>query len=144
VRKLASVLVSSLLGAVICALLSAAAFALGASLDGTQTTEALAYGAIVGVVGALVGAWIGFVIGLGNFGPVAGGIVGVLTTALLIGFYIVAVGRPGDYGYFLGESRIIFVVMALPTLLTGILTAWLRTRRKTGEKTSSNQAMDHG
>ena len=34
-RKLASVLVSSLLGAVLCALLSAAAFAVGALLDGT-------------------------------------------------------------------------------------------------------------
>jgi hypothetical protein len=130
VRKIVSVLASSLLGAVLCALLSAATFALITIFDGTSTSEALSFSAFVGIIGAAGGAWIGFLIGLGNFGPVAGGITGVLTTAVLIALYIVGFGRPGQYAYFLGESRIIVVVMALPMLLTGILTAWLRNWRK--------------
>jgi hypothetical protein len=71
---------------------------------------------------------LGAAIGLGDLGVIGGGIAGVLVTIAVVVFYVLAFGRSGQYGYFLRESGVIVVVLALPTTLTGLLTAWLKDR----------------
>jgi hypothetical protein len=117
----------SLLGALICAILVAVFFALGAMLDGARPGEAWAYAALVGIGGALLGGVIGFVVGVSRWGIIGGGIVGLVATLAVAALYVFIFGSPGRYWHFLNESRIIFVVLALPALLTGVATAALKT-----------------
>lgn len=115
--------VSSLIGAFICAFFGFVAFFLLTIFDGTRPAEAFLYSLLVGFIGAFVGVFIGLAIGVGGFGAVGGGIAGALATLLIVALYVFSVGSYGRYGYFLRESTIIFVVLSLPTIVTGILTA---------------------
>ena len=117
------IIVCTLLSALQCAILAAAVFAVGAVVDGTAVGDALAFAAVVGIIGSLIGALIGLIIGIFDLRPLPGGLVGALGTAAAVGFYVLTFGRPGAYSYFLGESAIILVVLALPTVLAGVLTA---------------------
>jgi hypothetical protein len=69
---------------------------------------------------------IGFIVGIGNLGVISGGIVGFAFTLLVVALYVVSSADPGEYGYFLRESRIFIVVLSLPTILTGVITALLK------------------
>lgn len=110
-------------GAVICAFLSAATFVVLTVSDGASLEEALLYGSIAFVVGALIGAVIGLAVGMGKLGMLGGAIAGALAVAAVAVVYVLVFSRPGQYGYFLSESRVIVVVLAAPAILTGILTA---------------------
>jgi hypothetical protein len=123
VQSIPKVALSSLIGALLCAFFGFVAFFLLAIFDGAQPTEAILYGVIVGFIGAFVGVFIGLAVGAGGFGVVGGGIAGALATLLVVALYVFAVGSYGRYEYFLRESTIIFVVLALPTVATGVLTA---------------------
>ena len=125
-KKIAGILLSSLLGAVLCAFLSAATFILLAMIDGTRFEEAFLYGIIVGVVGLLLGAVIGLVIGVGDLGFAGGALVGFLAVAAVVAVYVLGFSRPGENAYFLRESGVLVLVLALPTILTGVLTVLLR------------------
>lgn len=120
------ILISTFLGALLCAGLSALLFAMAAILDGTRPSEALAFAVVVGVVAAFFGALIGMAVGVANLGLIGGGIAELLATAGAVAFYVLTFGRPNQYGYFLSESAVIVVALALPTILTGVLTAWLK------------------
>jgi MFS family permease len=128
-QRIRRTLSSLLLGGLICALLSGAALIVFALIDGTRTDEAVAYGLIVGVVGAFIGAWIGLAVGIGRLGVLGGAVAGLLSTVGVVAIYLFVNGRPGFYGYFLSESRVFLVVLALPLILTGALTAAIRNRR---------------
>jgi hypothetical protein len=125
-RKAGKVLLSGLLGAVVCGALSAAAFSLVSILDGARAGEAVAYGVIVGLIAALAGAVIGLAVGIGNLGVLGGGIAGFLVTLGVVAIYVLSNGRPGRYVYFLRESGLIVLALALPTILAGVITALLR------------------
>jgi len=116
-------LITTLLGAGICAGLSFAAFTVAVLLDGTRPGEALVYGLIVGLAAAFIGALIGFVVGAGRLGVVGGAVVGLLASAALVVLYVLVFGRPDRLGYFLSEARVFVALLALPTVLTGVLTA---------------------
>lgn len=120
------ILLSCFIGGVGGAILGFFTFFLLALGNGTKTGEAFAYSLIVGFGCAVIGVLIGLVIGVGNLGAIGGGIVGVLATLCVAAFYVFYVGRPGEQAYFLRESKIIFVVLTLPTILTGIITALLK------------------
>lgn len=124
-KKFIQVMLSGGLGAVLCAALSMGSFTLAAVLDGAASGEALAYGAIVGFLAAFAGGMIGLIIGAFGLGVAGGGLVGLLTTAAVIGVYVLAFSRPGQALYFLRESLVILVVLALPTTLTGLFTSLL-------------------
>lgn len=126
--SIGKVLQSSLVGAVVCAVLAAMLFFLLTLSDGTQFIEAFGFSVIVGVLCAFVGFGIGAAVGIGNFGVRGGAIVGLLATVVMVAVYVLTIGGPGRYGYFLGASRIIWIVLTLPTILTGIITALFRNR----------------
>jgi hypothetical protein len=117
------ILVSGFAGAVMGAILGFLMFFILTILDNIRFDEALAYSLVVAVVGAFMGGVIGLAVGMGNLGVVGGGIAGVVMTLLVGAFYVFAMGRPGRYGYFLGASTIIYIVLTVPAVLTGILTA---------------------
>jgi hypothetical protein len=120
------ILLSALIDTIACGALSFLMVFLMTVFD-NQVVEAFAYGLIVGVIGAFVGLVIGLAVGAGDLGVVGGGVAGFLVTLLVVAFYVFAVaGGPGRYGHFLSESRIIIVVLSLPTILTGIITALLK------------------
>ena len=122
-QSIPKIALSCLIGALLCAFFAFMAFFVLAIIDRSQPTEALLYSVVVGFIGAFVGFFIGLAIGVGSFGAVGGAIAGALATLLIIALYVFAVGSYGRYGYFLRESAIIFVVLALPTVATGVLTA---------------------
>jgi hypothetical protein len=122
-QGIGKILLSGLVGALVCGLLGCAIFVLLAVGDGGRFVEALAYGLIVGFLAAAVGLPIGLVVGFGNFGALVGGLVGLLATLGLVLLYVVAISRPGEYAYFLGESRIILVVLTIPTVSSGVAAA---------------------
>jgi hypothetical protein len=80
------------------------------------------------MIGAFIGAIIGLAIGIGDLGVIGGGAVGFLGTLIIVAIYVYSTAEnSGQYGYFLSESRIIFVILSLPTILTGVITALLKT-----------------
>jgi uncharacterized membrane protein YjfL (UPF0719 family) len=126
---IARILLSGLIGAIVCASLSFLMFFLLTVFDNQKLIEAFAYGLIVGMIGAFIGAIIGLAIGIGDLGVIGGGAVGFLGTLIIVAIYVYSTAEnSSQYGYFLSESRIIFVVLSLPTILTGIITALLKKR----------------
>lgn len=120
------VLMSALLGTVVGAFLSALLFFVGALTDGTGFTEALGYSLVVAVIGALLGGVVGIVVGWGNLGTFGGALIGLLVALAVVGFYVMAFGRPGQYGYFLSQSRVIIAGLTAPMIMTGTATALLK------------------
>lgn len=125
--RIAKILLSGLIGAIICAALSFLMFFLLTAFDNQKLIEAFAYSLIVGMVGAFIGVIIGLAVGIGDLGVIGGGVVGFFVTLIVVAIYVYSTAEsPGQYGYFLGESRIIFVVLSAPTILTGAITALLK------------------
>jgi len=118
---------SGLIGALVCASLSFLIFFVLTIYDGQKLIEILGYGFVVGIIGAFIGVIIGLAVGIGNLGTIGGGLVGFLGTLIAVAIYVYSTAENfGQYGYFLSESRIIFVVLSLPTILTGVITALLK------------------
>lgn len=125
--RIARILLSGLIGAIVCALLSFLMFFLMTVFDNQKLVEAFAYGLIVGVIGAFIGVIIGLAVGVGDLGVIGGGVVGFSMTLIVVALYVFSTAESfSQYGYFLRESRIIVVVLSLPTTLTGVITALLK------------------
>lgn len=125
--SIARILMSGLIGALVCASLSFLIFFVLTIYDGQKLIEILGYGFVVGIIGAFIGVIIGLAVGIGNLGTIGGGLVGFLGTLIAVAIYVYSTAENfGQYGYFLSESRIIFVVLSLPTILTGVITALLK------------------
>jgi len=125
--RVVRILLSCLIGAIVCAILSFLTFFLLTIFDNQKLIEIFGYGLIVGMFGAFIGAIIGLAIGIGNLGVIGGGVAGVLGT--LIGVAILAftaAENSSQYGYFLRASGIFSIHFYLPTILTGIITALLK------------------
>ncbi len=126
---IARILLSGLIGAIVCGILSFLMFFVLTIFDNQKVFDAFAYSLIVGMVAAFIGVIIGLAVGIGNLGTIGGGVVGFLGTLIAVAIYVYSTAEnSGQYGYFLSESRIIFVVLSLPTILTGIITALLKKR----------------
>ena len=124
---IARILLSGAIGAIVCAILSFLTFFLLTVFDNQKLIEAIGYGLIVGMIGAFVGVIIGLAVGIGDLGAIGGGVVGFLGTLIIVAIYIYSTAEnSSQYGYFFSESRIIFVVLSLPTILTGVITALLK------------------
>ncbi|MCB9076113.1 MAG: hypothetical protein H6631_00815 [Anaerolineaceae bacterium] len=125
-HSVARTLLSTLIGAGICASLGFLIFLLLTTFDNTPLVEGIAFSLVVAILCAFIGLIIGLIISLGNLGMIGGAIVGFMLTVVIGVFYVFSNSSPASYGYFLSESRIIFVVLTLPTILTGIATAGLK------------------
>ena len=127
--RIARILLSGLTGALACGCLSFLMFFLTAVFDNQKFIEAFGYGIIVGFIGAFVGVFIGLAVGIRDLGVIGGGVVGFLGTLIIVAIYVYSTAENSrQYGYFWSESRIIFTVLSLPTILAGIITAWLNKR----------------
>jgi len=122
------VLVCALLGTAVGGFLSALTFLIGALTDGTGLAEAFGYSLVVAVIGAFLGGVAGLIVGLGDMGTFGGALVGLLVALAVVGFYVVAFSRPGQYGYFLSQSRVIIAGLTAPLVLTGTATALLKNK----------------
>jgi uncharacterized membrane protein YjfL (UPF0719 family) len=123
---IARILLSGLIGAVVCAILSFLIFFVLTVYDDQKLIEAFAYGLIVGIIAAFIGAIIGLAVGIGDLGVIGGGVVGFLGTLIVVAIYVYSTAEnSSQYGYFFSESTVIFVVLSLPTILTGVITALL-------------------
>lgn len=122
------IIVCALIGALLGGVLTATSFTLMAVLDGARVSEAAGFGAAVGVAGGFFGMLAGFAVGIGNLGVVGGGVAGLLATVAAVVFYVLVFGEPSRLAYFLRESVVIWLVLGLPMILTGILTALVKNR----------------
>lgn len=124
---IARILLSALIGTIVCAGLSFLMFFLLTVFDNQSLVEAFAFGLIVGIIGAFAGLVIGSAVGIGDFGVLGGGVAGFLVTLIVAVIYVFfAASGSGRYGHFVSESRIIFFVLSVPTILTGVITALLK------------------
>lgn len=130
-RRTPRILICTLLGALLCPALTATLFAIVSILDGTRSSEALAYGVVAGVVAGFFGVFIGMTVGIFDLGILGGGLVGLLATVGAVAFYVLTFSRPNQYGYFLGQSAIIVLVLGLPAILTGVITALVKNQIST-------------
>ncbi len=120
------ILLSGLIGAVVCAILSFLIFFVLTIYDGQKLIEILGYGFVVGMIAAFIGVIIGLAVGIGDLGAIGGGLVGFLGTLIVVAIYIYSTAEnSSQYGYFFSESTVIFVVLSLPMILTGVITALL-------------------
>jgi len=125
--KIARILLSGSIGSIVCASLSFLMFFLLTVFDNQKLIEAFAYSLVVGIIGAFIGVIIGLAVGIGDLGVIGGGVVGFLGTLIVVAIYVYSTAEnSGQYGYFLSASRIIFIVLSLPTILTGVITALLK------------------
>ena len=125
------ILIAFLLGGLTGAALCAAAFFILATLDGTRSDEALAYSVLVGVIGGGLGAAVGVMVGLGNMRWIGGALVGLVMSILLVVLYMTSFAGEGTLMQLLNRSRIIILIMTVPLVLTGVVTA-LATRKLSG------------
>ena len=56
-------------------------------------------------------------------GPLGGALAGVAATLAAVILYVFIFGNPDRLGYFLRESGVVVLVLGLPAMLTGSLTA---------------------
>ncbi len=64
--RVVRILLSGLIGAIVCAVLSFLMFFLLTVSDNQKLIEAFAFGLIVGMIGAFIGAFIGLAVGVGE------------------------------------------------------------------------------
>jgi len=122
------VLVTVLWGALVGGALAAGLFLVASLLDGTRLGEALGYSLVAGTAGGLLGAVAGAAVGVGNFGLLGGALSGLLVALGVVAFYVFGFSRVAEVGRFLGESRVIILVLGVPLVLTGMAAAWLMNR----------------
>lgn len=122
-HSVARILLSTFIGAGVCAGLGFLMFFLLTIFDRTPLVESVAFSLVVAILCAFIGAIIGLIVGIGNLGIIGGAMVGFMLTVVIGVFYVFSNGSQGSYSYFFNESRIIFVVLTLPTVLTGIASA---------------------
>ena len=125
--RIARILLSGLIGAIVCAGLSFLMFFLLTVFDNQKLIEAFGYGLIVGIIGAFIGVIIGLAVGIGDLGVIGGGVAGFFGTLIGVAIYVYSTAEnSGQYGYFLRASGIFSIHFYLPTILTGVITAWLK------------------
>lgn len=116
-------LVNILLGAFLGFALTALSFIGLALFDGARAGEAVGFGLAVGVAGGAMGGLIGLAVGALALGPLGGALAGVAATLAAVILYVFIFGNPDRLGYFLRESGVVVLVLGLPAMLTGSLTA---------------------
>jgi len=119
-RLLTGFLVGGLAGAVIIA----GVFLVMATLDGTRSDEAIAYGLLAAVIGGSLGGLVGAIVGLGNMRRIGGALVGLVMSALVVVFYMTNFVGEGTLVQLLNRSRIIMVFTVAPLILTGMISSW--------------------
>lgn len=121
-------MLSAVTGALFAFLVTALSFILTALLDGARSGEAIGFGLAAGVAGAWLGGLIGLVVGALGLGLLGGALAGMAATVAAVAFYVLAFGEPGRFAYFLRESAVIWLVLGLPAVLTGVVMAILNRR----------------
>jgi hypothetical protein len=121
--RLGQGLLGGLLGAATGFALTTLSFVGLALLDGARVGEAAGFGLAVGVAGGMMGGLIGLAVGILDLGLLGGALAGLAATLAAVVFYVFVLGDPGRLGYFLRESGVIFLVLGLPAVLTGVVTA---------------------
>ena len=116
-------LLGGVLGAIIGFALTALSFVGLALLDGGQAGEAIGFGLAVGLAGGVMGGLIGLAVGALDLGLLGGALAGMAGTLAAVVFYVFVFGDPGRLGYFLRESGVVVLVLGLPAVLTGVVTA---------------------
>ncbi len=112
-----------LIGGATGALSAGLTFMILATLDNTRFDEALVYSVFVAFIGGTLGAIGGALIGLGNMRWTGGALVGLVMSLLVVAVYITSYAPEGTLLQQFNRSRIIIIVLTLPLVLAGIVTA---------------------
>ena len=122
-------MMSAFIGALICAAASFVFFVALTQLDHATIGESIGYGVGVGIIGAVLGFAIGLVIGSTDVGVLGGGLIGLGGIALALAGFLLMFGGDNPLQQLKNNWRIVSLVVGPPSLITGLLTAWLKNRR---------------
>lgn len=126
-QRIARIILSGSIGAMVCAILSFLTSFLVIVFDNQKLIEAFGYSLVVGMIGAFIGMIIGLAVGIGDLGVIGGGVAGFFGTLLGVGIYVYSTAEnSSQYGYFLRASGIFSIHFYLPTILTGVITGFLK------------------
>ena len=129
-RGIRQVLLLGALGALVGGLSTALVFAVVGLAEGGNVQEVLLYGLFFGVGSAFVGAVVGALVAMVRATWLGGAAIGVAGIALYIIVYALMSGGISDFMRYVRESGFFLVFYAGPTVLAGIITGLVRTRRE--------------
>jgi hypothetical protein len=122
-QRVGHIVLSGVVGMLTCGVLGFMLFALLNLVEPMSAGETVGYGLIVALVAAFLGFWIGAAVGAARLGLAGGALAGIGATMLLVALYVTLSAGPERWLYFLNESRIIVLVMAIPLAGAGIAAA---------------------
>ena len=120
---------SALIGAFVGAAASFLFFVLLTQLDNATVGESIVYGGGVGFIGALIGFVIGLIVGSTDVGIIGGGLIGLGGIGLALAGFLMLFGGDNPLQQLKNNWRVIALVLGPPSLITGLLTAWIKNRR---------------
>jgi hypothetical protein len=120
---------SAFIGAFVGAAASFLFFVLLTQLDNATAGESIVYGVGVGIIGAMIGFMIGLIVGSTNVGILGGGLIGLGGIVLALAGFLMLFGGDDPVRALKSNWRVIALVLGPPSLITGLLTAWLKKRR---------------
>lgn len=119
---------SAFIGAFVGAAASFLFFVVLTQMDNTTMGESIAYGIGVGFIGAIIGFAIGLVIGSTNAGVPGGALIGLGGIVLALAGFLMMFGGDDPVRALKSNWRVIALVIGPPSLITGVVTAWLKNR----------------
>jgi ABC-type Fe3+ transport system permease subunit len=137
-RRIGETLLLGLVGAFVCAILFWLYFVIQAAIDGSNVGEAAAYGLLFGVGAFLVGGVLGAFVAVLRANLLGGAALGLLAVAIFVLLWTLGQSDGVSFSQALSRSLPFAIWFAIPSLLTGLLVAWLRMRRERARRASGN------
>ncbi len=125
-RRIGEILLLAFVGAFVCAVLFWLSFVIQAAMDGNNVGEAAAYGILFGFGAFFVGGVLGAFIAMLRASLLGGAALGLLAVAVFVLLW--ALGQSDGVSF--SRALPFAIWFSVPSLLTGLLVAWLRLRRE--------------
>ncbi len=129
-RRVRETVLLGLFGAFLCAFLFWIFFVVQAAIDGSNVGEAAFYGILFGVGAFLVGGLLGAFIAILRANPLGGAALGLLAVVIFVSLWALGQGDVSSFGDRLVRAVPFAVWFSIPSLVTGLVVAWLRMRRE--------------
>jgi hypothetical protein len=124
------ILLLGFIGAIVCAVLFWLFFVLQAAIEGNNVGEAAAYGILFGLGAFFVGGVLGAFVALLRANLLGGAALGLLAVAIFVLLWTMGQSDGVSLSRALSRSLPFAIWFSIPSLLTGLLVAWLRMRRE--------------
>lgn len=129
-RRIGEILLLAFVGAFVCAVLFWLSFVIQAAMDGNNVGEAAAYGILFSFGAFFVGGVLGAFIAMLRASLLGGAALGLLAVAVFVLLWALGQSDGVSFSRALSRALPFAIWFSVPSLLTGLLVAWLRLRRE--------------